>query len=82
MTNSILLNYKIKVSGFRHGFLADKLGLSRTGLYNKINNKTEFLASEIQVLSEILNLSPDERQAIFFAKKVDDLETINEISAL
>ena len=82
MTNSILLNYKIKVSGFRHGFLADKLGLSRTGLYNKINNKTEFLASEIQVLSEILNLSPDERQAIFFAKEVDDLETINEISAL
>lgn len=82
MTNSILLNYKIKVSGFRHGFLADKLGLSRTGLYNKINNKSEFLASEIQALSEILNLSPDERQEIFFAKEVDDLETINEINAL
>lgn len=82
MTNSILLNYKIKVSGFRHGFLAEKLGLSRTGLYNKINNKSEFLASEIQALSEILSLSPDERQAIFFAKEVDDLDTINEINAL
>lgn len=82
MTNSILLNYKIKSSGYRHGFLAEKLGLSRTGLYNKINNKSEFLASEIQTLSEILNLSPDERQAIFFAKEVDDLETINKINAL
>lgn len=82
MTNSILLNYKIKVCGFRHGFLAKKLGLSRTGLYNKINNKSEFLASEIQILSDILKLSPDERQEIFFAKEVDDLETINKINAL
>lgn len=82
MTNSILLNYKIKISGYRHGFLAEKLGLSRTGLYNKINNKSEFLASEIQTLSDILKLSPDERQEIFFAREVDEMDTIEKINTL
>ena len=80
MTNSILLNYKIKVSGYRLGFLAEKLGLSRAGLYNKINNKTEFLASEIQALSDLLNLDAKDREDIFFDEKVDDLATIKKLS--
>lgn len=75
MTNDYLLNEKIKKSGYRFGFLANQLNLSRTGLYNKINGKTEFLASEIQSLSDILNLDIHERENIFFNKEVDNMDT-------
>ena len=75
MTNDYLLNEKIKKSGYRFGYLANQLNLSRTGLYNKINGKTEFLASEIQSLSDILNLDIHERENIFFNKEVDNMDT-------
>lgn len=75
MTDKNLLNNKINSSGYRIGFLAEKLHLSRAGLYNKINGKSEFLASEIQVLSDILNLNTKEREDIFFSKKVDKMST-------
>lgn len=70
MTDSYLLNYKIKESGYRFNFIADKMSISRTALYNKINGKTEFYASEIQSLSEILNLGIEEKEKIFFNQKV------------
>lgn len=75
MTNDYLLNKKIKNSGYRFGYLANQLNLSRAGLYNKINGKTEFLASEIQSLSEILNLDIHEREDIFFNKEADNMDT-------
>ena len=71
MTDSFLLNYKIKQSGLKLGSIAETLGLSRTGLYNKINGSSEFFGSEIASLSELLNLSTEEREDIFFNKKVD-----------
>lgn len=67
MTNSLLLNYKIKKSGFKVEFIAKEMNLSRAGLYNKINGKSEFYASEIQKLSKLLKLDTDEREDIFFA---------------
>lgn len=70
MTDSYLLNYKIKESGYRFGFIADKMNISRTALYNKINGKTEFYASEIQSLSKILNLELEEKERIFFNQEV------------
>jgi len=75
MTNDYLLKEKNKSSGYRFGYLANQLNLSRTGLYNKINGKTEFLASEIQSLSDILNLDINERENIFFNKQVDNMDT-------
>lgn len=75
MTDSCLLNYKIKESGFRFSFIAEKMNISRTSLYNKVNGKTEFYASEIQSLSEILKLDLDEKEKIFFKNKVDKKET-------
>lgn len=75
MTDSCLLNYKIKESGFRFSFIAEKMNISRTSLYNKVNGKTEFYASEIQSLSEILKLDLDEKEKIFFKNKVANKET-------
>lgn len=67
LTNSKLLREKIKQSGYRISFIADKMGITYQAFLNKINNESEFKAREIQVLYDILKLSADERDAIFFA---------------
>ena len=68
MTNKELLEEKITKSGKKKGYLAKKIGLSRMGFYNCLNNKAEFDASHIKVLSAELNItSLRERDAIFFA---------------
>lgn len=63
-----MLNDKVKSSGYKITYLANKLDLSRAGFRNKLNGDTEFYASEIQKLSELLNLSVREREDIFFNK--------------
>lgn len=69
MTDTELLKKKINESGLRFNFIAEKLGLSRSGLYQKINGNNEFTQSEIVKLCEILNIkSIQERQVIFFKR--------------
>jgi hypothetical protein len=71
VNNSKLLEDKIKESGKKKSYLAAKVGLSRVGFYNCVNNKEncEFRASQIDILCKELNItSLTERQAIFFAK--------------
>lgn len=63
--NTKLLQQKIKDSGLKMGFIAEKLGRSRQALSNKIQGKTEFLPSEIRILCELLHLSDDDRRLIF-----------------
>lgn len=75
MTNRELLEAAIERSGYRKGYLAELLGLSPQGFYNKLNNKTEFTQSEIATLVKRLCLFDFEREAIFFAEKVDKEET-------
>ena len=68
MTNTELLNQKIELSGYKRSFIAKRLGLSAYGLAKKIQNETEFKASEINALCVLLNIvSPEEKEAIFFA---------------
>ncbi|MCI7631615.1 MAG: helix-turn-helix transcriptional regulator [Oscillospiraceae bacterium] len=69
MTDTELLRKKIKQSGYKIQFIAKKLGISYQGLLNKINNKSEFRAKEIQILHDLLNLTEDERVAIFFTRE-------------
>ena len=71
LTNTELLRKRIDQSGYKMSFIAQKLKLSYQGLLNKINNKSEFKASEIQVLSDILALSDNDKAAIFFCRAVD-----------
>lgn len=66
LTNTKLLLLKIKSSGLKIGFIADKMGLSRATLSYKINNHSDFKAGEIAMLRNILRLSQDEQEAIFF----------------
>lgn len=66
MTNSNLLRQKIQESGRIMKFIAEKMGISRETLYKKIDNITEFKASEIVKITDILELSDQERNDIFF----------------
>lgn len=67
MTNTIVLRKKIDESGYKLKFIANKMGLTYYGFMNKLNNKTEFKASEIIKLCNILEINRDEKDTIFFA---------------
>ncbi len=67
MTNVELLREKIEESGYKLRYIADRVGITYQCLLNKLKNKSDFRAPEIQALCELLNLSRDERDAIFFS---------------
>ena len=67
MTNTELLEKCIAESGYKKSFIASKIGKSAYALSLKINNKTEFKASEITILCELLGIDDQERTSIFFA---------------
>lgn len=67
MIDTIKLEMSITKARITKRELAKQLGISKMSLYNKIHNISEFKASEIRRLSEILELSDSDRQAIFFA---------------
>lgn len=66
MNTSMLLD-KIESSGITKSEIAETLGITRQGLYNKLCGKKEFKASEVRKLSELLDLTSAEREQIFFA---------------
>ena len=67
MTNATLLNKYIDKSGYKRAFIAKALGITAYGFALKINNKSEFKASEMTILCELLNISAEDKEAIFFA---------------
>ena len=69
MINTKLLEKKISDSGMTMVSLAEKTGILRESLYNKLKGNTEFKASEISSLSKVLRLSTRERDAIFLTPK-------------
>ena len=75
LTNTKALLTKIALCGLKQKYVAQKLGISYQSYRRKINNQNEFTASEIVALSETLNLTAKERDAIFFNKVVDKNET-------
>ena len=75
MTDTALLREKIEQSGYKLRFICEKLGLSWGGLANKIENRTEFRQSEIGALTELLQLTEEDRKQIFFASNVENIST-------
>lgn len=67
MTNKKLLEQYIARSGLKKGYLVERLGMSRQGFRNCLNNRAEFRASHIQILCELLGLDSELKEAIFFA---------------
>lgn len=71
MINTKMLQDAMRSKGFTIGELASAVGLSRTGLFNKMHNKSEFKISEIEIVCSALKLNKDKKNAIFFAKRVE-----------
>lgn len=71
MTDLKLLKRRIDESGMTMVAISQKTGILRETLYNRLNGKGEFTASEIVALSKVLTLSTVERSEIFFGEKVE-----------
>lgn len=68
MTDSIEFEVALKRVGLTKKEVAKQLGISEMGLYKKINNITEFKASELSKLYKLFKLETIEsQQKIFFA---------------
>lgn len=68
MTNTKLLEAKIEASGLKKNYIADQLGITYQGFYLKLTGKNEFIASEIQKLTKLLDIPDKEIKPIFFGK--------------
>ena len=66
MTNVELLRNIMDESGMTVVAIAEKSGILRETLYNRMAGKGEFKASEIQALTQVLRLTKKERDDIFF----------------
>lgn len=71
MTNEKKLKAKIVESGFNQEQVAEMLGLTIATFNYKVNGKSEFKASEIKKLWEVLSLTESDCMAIFFADAVE-----------
>jgi hypothetical protein len=71
MTDTNALRSAIADSGLKYKALAEIMGLSPYALQMKIDNKTEFKASEIDTLANALGMDMQQRDSIFFAEKVE-----------
>ena len=70
MTDTELLQKAVERSGLKRTFIAKKIGLSFQGYLNKERGESEFRQSEIEGLCDLLRLTPQEKESIFFARKV------------
>jgi hypothetical protein len=71
MTNTVLLEEKIRQSGKKKKFLAEKCGLSMQGFRNCLQNKAEFKTGHIKILCAELGITKlTEKEAIFYADSV------------
>lgn len=72
MVNTLELKEIIAHSGKSVSHLARAIGISRSAFYNKMNNDSEFLSSEVNKLCEELEItSLKVKERIFFRHFVD-----------
>lgn len=68
MTNKNKLNSKLALYGMTANDIAKAINKSRATVSYKMNNLREFKVSEINIISELLQLTAEEKEEIFFAK--------------
>lgn len=72
MVDTEKLRQIISEKGLKYKYIAEKLGISAYGLQLKIDGVNEFVTSEVGALCDILMITDlEEKEKIFFAKKVD-----------
>lgn len=68
MLNRKLLADVIQQSGMKKSYIAQRLGLSRQTLRACLAGRSEFRVSHINTLCDLLQIEPEQREAIFFAQ--------------
>lgn len=68
MTDKNLLYYFVKRAGFKNKDIAEAIGITSAGYSLKISNKSDFRQSEIKTICDMLSLTVEERDRVFFAK--------------
>lgn len=71
MTNTLKLKAAIAERGLNQEQIAEMLGVSLCTFNYKLNGTSEFKASEIKKLMELLHLNSDKVMLIFFADVVE-----------
>ena len=72
MTNTKEFKIAMIAAGVTYNQILETLGITRSALYNKINNKSDFRQLELNKLFNLLKLDTwEKRQAIFFADEVN-----------
>lgn len=74
MVNTTKLNSLIVSKGLKKRSIAQNLQITPASFNNKLYNRTEFKASEVESLCNILDIDINDIGRYFFARKVD-LET-------
>ena len=65
--NEEILRARIKESGLKLDHIEKQLGLSDNGFRNKLYGRTDFTTSEAAKLAEVLRLTSDDLEQIFFS---------------
>ena len=68
MTDKNLLYYFVKRAGFKNKDIAEAIGITPSGYTLKISNRSDFRQSEIKTICDLLELTVEERDRVFFAK--------------
>ena len=79
MTDVDALKKRMNSSGMTIVYIAEKSGILRETLYNRMKTG-DFKLSEIRALSKVLSLTKEERDNIFFANE-SELNSHNEKGA-
>lgn len=66
MVNTQMLRKKMKDAGVTQARLAEKLGLAKATVSQKMNNSRPMFLHEAEVISEELNISDAEFKVYFF----------------
>ena len=68
MTDKNLLYYYVKRAGFKNKDIAEAIGITQSGYTLKISNKSDFRQSEIKTICDLIGLTAEERDRVFFAE--------------
>lgn len=67
---------RMKECGYTQEKLAQAIGISKSTLNQKLNNKANFYHPEMQQICELLNITGADVYAIFFTPEVEKNSTV------
>lgn len=71
MVDIEMLKEKIRIKGYTPRSLSNKIGIDTSTLYRRyINKGSDFTIEEVEAIADVLDLSDEEFNNIFFASEV------------